>query len=72
MMEGLTMDNMMPHMMKEMMPDCLTHLLPKMSNKMRVDFILNLTDILAEQGSVEMSEKEKEDLVVKIIEKVKV
>ncbi len=72
MMEGLTMDNMMPHMMKEMMPQCLWELLPKMSNKMRVDFILNLAGILAEQGSLEMSEAEKEDLVAKIIEKVKV
>ncbi len=70
MMEGLTMDNMMPSMMKEMMPDALSHLLPKMPNKMRVDFILNMRDILAEQGSVEMSEEEKEDLVAKIIEKV--
>jgi hypothetical protein len=66
MMEGLTMDNMMPHMMKEMMPDCLWELLPKMPNKMRVDFILNMTSILVEQGSIEMSKKEKEDLVVKI------
>jgi hypothetical protein len=72
MMEGLTMDNMMPSMMKEMMPDCLWHLLPKMPNKMRVDFILNMTGILAQQGSVEMSEKEKEDLMAKIIEKIKV
>ncbi len=70
MMEGLTMDNMMPNMMKEMMPHSLSHLLPKMPNKMRVDFILNMTSILAEQGSVEMSEEEKEDLVAKIIEKV--
>ena len=53
MMEGLTMDNMMLHMMKEMMPSCLWELLPKMSNKMRVDFILNMTGILVEQGSVE-------------------
>ena len=72
MMEGLTMDNMMPHMMKEMMPDCLWYLLPKMPNKMRVDYISNMTGILVQQGSVEMSEKEKEDLVSKIIEKVRV
>jgi hypothetical protein len=71
MMEGLTMDNMMPHMMKEMMPLCLWELLPKMPNEMRVNFILNMTGILAEQGSIEMSEAEKEDLVAKIIEKVK-
>ncbi len=71
MMEGLTMDNMMPNMMKEMMPHSLSHLLPKMPNKMQVDSILNMTSILAEQGSVEMSEEEKEDLVAKIIEKVK-
>ena len=71
MMEGLTIDNMMPHMMKEMMPDCLWHILPKMPNEMRSDFILNMTSILAEQGIVEMSEKEKEALVAKITEKVK-
>ncbi len=72
MMEGLTMDNMMPHMMKEMMPHCLWELLPMMPNKMRVDFISNMAGILAQQGSVEMSKKEKEDLIAKIIEKVKV
>ncbi len=58
-------------MMKEMMPHALSHLLPKMPNEMRVDFILNMTGILMEQGSVEMSEKEKEELLAKIIEKVK-
>ena len=72
MMEGLTIDNMMPNMMKEMMPHGLSNLLPKMSNKMRVDFIMNMTSILKEQGSVGMSDEEKEDLVKKIIEKVKV
>lgn len=72
MMEGLTMDNIMPNIMKEMMPHALSQLLPKMSNKMRVDFILNMTGILAEQDSVEQSEEEKEDLVAKIIEKVKI
>jgi hypothetical protein len=72
MMEGLTMDNVMPYMMKEMMPDCLWHLLPKMPNKTRVDFISNMTGILVQQGSVEMSDKEKEVLMAKITEKVKV
>jgi hypothetical protein len=39
---------------------------------MRVDFVLNITSILAEQGSVGMSEEEKEDLVAKIVGKVKI
>ena len=71
MMEGLTMDNMMPSMMKEMMPSCLWELLPKMPNEMRVEFISNMTGILADRGSADMSEEEKENLVAKIIEKVK-
>ena len=70
-MEGLTMDNMMPSMMKEMMPSCLWELLPKMPNEMRVEFISNMTGILADRGSADMSEEEKENLVAKIIEKVK-
>jgi hypothetical protein len=42
-----------------------------MPNEMRVDFISNMTGIMVQQGSVEMSDEEKEDLVAKIIEKVK-
>ena len=38
---------------------------------MRVDSILNMTGILEEQGSVGMSGEEKEYLVAKIIERVK-
>ena len=58
-------------MMKEMMPEALSHLLPKMPNKMRVNFILKMTGIIEDQGKVGMSDEEKEDLVVKIIEKVR-
>ena len=50
-MEGLTMDNMMPHMMKEMMPHALSHLLPKMPSDMRADFVSRMTRVLEEQGS---------------------
>jgi len=71
-LEGLTMDNMMPNMMKEMMPHALSHLLPKMPNKMRVDFILNMTGILVEKGSAEMSEEDKGDLLAKIVGKVQI
>ena len=42
-----------------------------MPNEMRVEFISNMTGILADRGSADMSEEEKENLVAKIIEKVK-
>jgi hypothetical protein len=51
MMEGLTMDNVMPNMMKEMMPHALSHLLPKMPSDMRADFVSRMTRVLEEQGS---------------------
>jgi len=54
-MEGLTMDNMMPHMMKEMMPHALSHLLPKMSSDMRAEFVSGMTRVLEEQGSAKES-----------------
>jgi hypothetical protein len=57
--------------MKEMMPHALSSLLPKMPNEMRVDFILNMSGVLAKQGSVEMSKEEEEVLIEKIIEQVK-
>ena len=55
MMEDLTMNNVVPNMMKEMMPHTLSHLLPKMPSDMRADFVSRMTRVLEEQGSAGMS-----------------
>ena len=65
-MEGL----MMPNMMKEMMPHCLDMMLPNMPKEERIDFVLNMIDVLKEQGSTGMSDEERQDFVARIVEKV--
>ncbi len=62
---------MMPQMMVEMMPHCLTMMLPSVPKEKRIDFVMNMVGILMEKGCVEMSEEEKMDFVTKVIEKVK-
>ena len=57
MMDDLTMDNIMPNMMKEMMPHSLALLLPKMPGEMRAEFVSRMTKVLEEQGSTETSGK---------------
>ncbi len=61
---------MMPQMMMGMMPQCLKIMLPNMQKEKRIDFVLEIVATLMEHGCADMSNKEKEDLVAKIIEKV--
>ena len=62
---------MMPKMMMEMMPHCLTMMLPNLPKETRIDFVLKMVTTLVEQGCVGMSQEEKKDVVAKIVEKVK-
>jgi hypothetical protein len=62
---------MMPQMMTEMMPQCLKMMLPNIPKEKRIDFVLKMVTTLMEQGSVGMSEEEKEDFLAKVVEKVK-
>ncbi len=61
---------MMPQMMMGMMPQCLKIMLPNMPKEKRIDFVLEIVATLMEHGCAAMSNKEKGDLVAKIIEKV--
>jgi len=63
---------MMPQMMSTMMPQCLGMMLPNMAKERRVDFVLQMVAVLAEQGSAGMSDEEKKDFLSKIAEKVKI
>jgi len=72
MMEGGqgTEMTMMPQMMMGMMPQCVKMMFPNMPKEERIDFVLEMVTTLKEQASVDMSETEKKDFVVKIIKKV--
>ncbi len=61
----------MPHILAEMMPKCLKTVLPKLSKEDRVDFALEMISILADKGSVRMSEEEREEFVSQLVEQVK-
>jgi len=61
---------MMPHMMTQMMPQCLNMMLPSVPKEERSDFVLKMVTTLVERGTVGMSDEEKKDLVAKIVEKV--
>jgi len=67
--QGMGM-TMMPHMMTQMMPNCLNAMLPSLPKEQRVDFVLNMITTLMEQGSVGMSEEEKNEFIAKILERV--
>lgn len=60
MMEDLTMDNVVPNMMNEMMPHTVSLLLLKMSSDVRADFVSRMTKVLEEQGRVRVAKKGKE------------
>jgi len=66
------MMSMMSGMMSTMMPQCLGMMLPNMAKERRVDFVLQMVAVLAEQGSAAMSDEEKKDFLSKIAEKVKI
>lgn len=56
----------MPQILAELMPKCLETLLPKLSKEDRVGFVLHMTNILVEKGSIRMSEYEKIEFKSKI------
>ncbi len=62
--------SMMPQMMMGMMPQCLKIMLPNMPKEKRIDFMLEIVATLVEHSCADMSNKEKEDIVAKMIEKV--
>lgn len=69
---GKTMDmTAMPQMMMEMMPRCLTMVLPNMPKEERMNFVAKMVSILVERGSAGLSEEEKKNFVEKVLETVK-
>jgi hypothetical protein len=60
---------MMAGMMEQMMPHCLSMMLPKLPKEKRADFLLRLVDILIEKGCEGMSLEEQGDFLAKIVEK---
>ncbi len=46
-------------------------MLPNVAKEKRIDFVLKMVDTLIQQGCVGMSDEEKQDFVVKVVEKVK-
>ncbi len=62
---------MMPKMMIEMMPHCLTMILPNLPKEKRIDFVLKMVATLVEQSCVGMSEEEKKDFLAKVVGKVR-
>jgi len=61
----------MPRIMVEMMPKCLKTVLPKLSKEDRVEFALELISILVDEGSVRMSEEEREEFVFQLEEQIR-
>ncbi len=61
----------MPHILAEMMPKCLKTVLPKLSKEDRVEFVLEMTSILVDKGSVRMSEEEREEFVSQLVEQIR-
>ena len=62
---------MMPNMMMEMMPQCLTMMLPTTPKEKRIDFVLRMIGTLVEQGCAGMSDEEKKGFVEKVVEKAR-
>jgi hypothetical protein len=62
---------MMPQIMREMMPQFLEMMLPKMTNEQRMDFVLNWVTILMKQGCVGMPDEKKKDFMTQVEEKLK-
>ncbi len=61
----------MPQIMAGLMPKCLETVLPKLSKEDRVEFALLMISILVEKGSVRMSEEEREEFVLQLVEQIK-
>ena len=61
----------MPEMMTHMMPHCLEIMLPNVEKEKQINFGLKLIATGAEHGRVRMSEEEREDFEVKVVEKLR-
>lgn len=60
----------MPQMMMDMMPHCLTMMLPHVPKDKRKDFTLNMIATLIQQSCIDMSEEEEQRFVAKVMEKI--
>ena len=60
----------MPNMMTQMMPHCLNMMLPNVPKEERVEFVLDMVAKLIEQGSVGMTDEEKDEFMARILEKI--
>ena len=60
----------MPQMMMEMMPHCLTMMLPHLSKDKRKAFTLQMVATLMEQICADVPEEEKQQFVAQVMEKV--
>jgi hypothetical protein len=61
---------MMGQMMMQMMPQCVSTMLPNLPKEERVDFVLKMISTLMDRGSADMSEEEKNDLVARALERI--
>jgi len=61
---------MMGNMMTQMMPQCVSTMLPGLPKEERVDFVLKMISTLLDRASADMSEKEKNDLVARALERI--
>jgi hypothetical protein len=61
---------MMGHMLTQMMPQCVSTMLPGLPKEESVDFVLKMISTLLDGASADMSEKEKNDLVARALERI--
>jgi hypothetical protein len=61
---------MMGHMMTQVMPQCVSTMLPGLPKEARVDFVLKMISTLLDGASADMTEKEKNDLVARALERI--
>ena len=66
MMEDFDIMSMIPHIAQNMMPQCLSMILPKIDNESKVQFVSEMIEILLTQSAPEMSEGNKHILKNKI------
>jgi hypothetical protein len=56
--------------MMEMMPHCLTMMLPHVPKDKRMEFTLTMLATLMQQSCADMSEEEKQQFVAQVVDKV--
>jgi hypothetical protein len=62
----------MAHMMEQLMPHCLSMIMPQMPKESRVDFATKLIKSLIDSGTSGMTEDEKKEYLKKIAESIQV